>query len=113
MIVSGHYGFRPLYITRSLVRLEAIIVNFVAIYILIKQSPWRMFLNVLPEFLSCFIMACVAFVLLKIDDSLWLSLLWMAICSVIYFGILFLFPEDRVVMISLKDRGLQLIKNKK
>ena len=113
VIVSGHYGFRPLYITRSLVRLEAIIVNFVAIYILIKQSPWRMFLNVLPEFLSCFIMACVAFVLLKIDDSLWLSLLWMAICSVIYFGILFLFPEDRVVMISLKDRGLQLIKNKK
>ena len=113
VIISGKYGFRPLYITRSLVRLEGVVVNLIALYILIKQSPWKMFTNIMPELLSCIVMACVAFVLLKINDSLWLSLIWLLICVTIYFGILFLFSEDRVVLNNLKNRGLQLIKKRK
>lgn len=113
VIISGQYGFRPLYITRSLVRLEGVMVNLIALYILIKQSPWKMFINILPELLSCTVMACVAYVLLKINDSLWLSIIWVAVCTITYFATLYMFPKDRLVLNNLKSRGLQLVKKRK
>lgn len=112
VIISVQYGFRALYITRSLVRIELVLVNLVFVYILIKQSPWQMFVNIWPEILSCGVMAIVAFVLLKVSDSMILSFIWVAVCSIIYFAVLYLFPADRRIIISLKDKASSKINRK-
>lgn len=113
VIISGQYGFRALYITRSLVRLELVMVNLIFVYVLIKQSPWKMFVNILPEILSCSVMAVVAWLLLKVSNSMVLSFIWIGVCAAVYFIVLYLFPKDRVLMLNLKDKMLSLIRRKK
>ena len=47
VVISTQYGFRALYITRSFIRLQSVIVNLIILYYLIRQSPWKMFVNIL------------------------------------------------------------------
>lgn len=112
VIISGQYGFRPLYITRSLIRLESVLVNFILVYITIKQSPWKMIVNVLPEMLSCLVMAGVAWLLLQFNNSVVLSFVWIIVCAIVYFVTLSMFPDDRRVLLNLKHKGMNLIRNK-
>lgn len=113
VIISGQYGFRALYITRSLVRLELVLVNLIFVYVLIKQSPWKMFINILPEICSCLVMAVVAFVLLRLNNSMALSFVWVVVCAAVYFATLYMFPKDRAIILSLKGKALSTIKKKK
>ena len=112
VIISGKYGFRPLYITRSLVRLEGVIVNLIALYLLIKQPPWKMFMNIMPELLSCVIMALIAFVLLKLNNSIIVSCMWVVVCSVVYFAALALFRKDRSILLALKNKAIATIRRR-
>lgn len=109
VIISGQYGFRPLYITRSLARLELVMVNLIFVYLTIRQSPWKMLANVLPELFSCGIMACVAVLLFRINDSMVVSFVWVIVCAMVYFATLFLFPKDRIILLGLKDKALSSI----
>ena len=109
VIISGQYGFRALYITRSLVRLELVLVNLIFVYALIKQSPWKMFTNILPELLSCVAMSLAAWGLLRISNSIIISFVWIVVCAGIYFAILCIFPKDRDLLKSIKDRTLSKI----
>lgn len=113
VIISGQYGFRPLYITRSLVRLEGVAVNLIFIYVLIKQSPWKMFTNIFPELISCAIMALTAWGLLSINNGIVYSFVWIAVCAMVYFAILYMFPKDRVVLKNLSKRARSIIIRRK
>lgn len=113
VVISGQYGFRTLYITRSVIRLELVLVNLIFVYIMIKQSPWKMMVNIIPEVLSCSVMAIVAFVLLSINDTIAVSFIWGAICAAFYFATLYLFPKDRLILLGLKDKALSIINRKK
>lgn len=113
VIISGRYGFQSIYITRSLVRLELVLVNLIFVYLLIKQPLWKMFTNILPEISSCIVMAVVAFLLLKISRTIVLSIVWIGVCSVVYFMVLSLFPQERAILIGLKDKVLLSLKRKK
>ena len=111
VIISGRYGFEALYITRSLIRLELILVNMIAVYILIKQSPWNMIVNILPQIVSALLMAIVGYVLLSINDSIMMSILWVIICILVYFASLYiLFPGDRSIITTIKQSILKTIK---
>ena len=112
VIISGQYGFRVLYITRSLVRLEGVMVNLIALYILIKQSPWKMFVNILPEICSCLVMSTIAYILLSINNSLLLSFVWIGVCAIVYFVILSFFPKDKAILIGLKGKAMAFVKRK-
>lgn len=102
VIISGRYGFKPLYITRSLVRLEGVLVNLLFIFFLIKLSPWKMFVNIFPELSASLLMALLAYILLSIDDSIGLSVVWICICAIFYFLLLRLSPEDKKILSKLK-----------
>lgn len=113
IIVSGKYGFEALYITRSLVRLELVLVNMVAVHFVIKQSPWKMMVNVLPQVICSIIMAIVGYLLLVINDGIVLSFVWVFVCIGVYFASLYLlFPSDRNTMLYLKQIALKTIKRK-
>lgn len=113
VIISGQYGFHALYVTRSLVRVEAVLFNLLLVYILIKQSPWKMIENILPELFSCAIMASVGLVLLKINNTMILSFVWVLVCAFVYFAVLSLFPNDRAILKNIKEKGVSLIQKRK
>lgn len=113
VIISGQYGFRALYITRSLIRLELVLVNLIFVYLLIKQSPWRMFTNILPVVCSCIVMALIAFLLLSLNQTIVLSFVWVVVCMLVYFAVLSLFPKERAIVLGLKEKVLSTIHRKK
>lgn len=113
VIISGNYGFQSLYITRSLIRIEAIVVNLIFVYLLIKLSTWEMLKNIFPETFASCLMALVAYILLIINDSTLISFVWIAICVIVYFATLYMFPKDRAIMIRLKNKTLATISKRK
>lgn len=113
IIISGQYGFETLYVTRCLIRLELVLVNMIAVYMMIKQSPWKMIVNILPEATSALVMAAVGYLLLWVNHGIALSIVWVAVCVVVYFATLYyLFPADRNMVSNLKQTALKTIKRK-
>lgn len=113
IIISGKFGFEALYITRSLIRLQGVLVNMIAVYIVIKQSPWKMVMNILPQVICSTIMVCAGYILLQIWDGIIVSFIWVLLCISIYFATLYLlFPKDRTIIYSLKQTLIKTIKRK-
>lgn len=113
IIISGKYGFTALYVTRSLVRLELVLVNMVAVYCMIKQSPWKMIINVMPQLVCACIMGVVAYLLLTFNNGVVISFVWVVLCIGIYFGSLyFFFPKERDNVNGLLQTALKSFKRK-
>lgn len=103
-VIAVQYGFTALYITRSLVRFQGLIVDFIIVYALIKLSPWKMIANIMPEVLSSIIMGVVAYFILRMSDSIIWGFLSVVICGSLYFLVLYyLFPSDRVYIKKVYD----------
>jgi PST family polysaccharide transporter len=102
--IAVQYGFTALYWTRSLVRLEGVLVNIMFAYMLIQQSPWKMLKNILPEAFSAVVMGLVAYLLLSISNSILMSFVYIPICIVVYFGLLYIIPYERNIMMAIKDK---------
>ena len=114
IIISGKYGFEALYITRSLVRLELVLVNMIAVYVMIKQSPWKMVANILPHIICSFIMAIIAYLLLLLNDEFIISFVWAIVCIGVYVSLLYLlFPKERNNLSFLLQTALKTLKIKK
>lgn len=105
--IAVQYSFTALYWTRSLVRLEGALVNVIFAYILIQQSPWQMLKNILPEAFSAGVMGCVAYVLLSISNSVLISFVYILICVVVYFGLLYIIPGEKDIMLNVKNKILK------
>ena len=111
VMISVHYGFEALYITRSLIRIEGIIVNLIIAYCLIQITVKHYVYNIFPEVLASLAMAAVAYVLLSVSNSITLSFVWIVACVIAYFTVLMLFPGEKALIIELKDKVLK--KNKR
>lgn len=109
---SISFGFSALFYTRSFIRLQAVAVNLLFAYYCIKLSPMKMLTNILPETFACLVMAFGAFVLLHLNDSTLLQFVWILCCALSYFLFLMIFPKERMIIVSMKDRMLKYIKHK-
>ncbi|MBQ6190980.1 MAG: lipopolysaccharide biosynthesis protein [Bacteroidaceae bacterium] len=96
--IAANYSFTALYWTRSLVRIQLMVVNMFFAYYLIRQSPWKMIKNILPELLSSVFMVLIATMLLNVSHSLALSIVWVLISIIAYSCLLILFPAERIIM---------------
>lgn len=108
LLISIKYGFSSLYHTRSYIRLVAIIIDMVLMYILVRMSPWKMIMNILPSLISAIFMGCVAWGLHLLSNSIWWTIMSIIICIVLYTCTMCLFSAERYLVITLKN---MLIKN--
>jgi len=99
--VAVGYGFTALCWTRSLVRFEGMAVNMFFAWYLIRQSPWRMITNVLPEIAGCLSMSVVATLLLSINRSNVCSLLWIIPSAIAYFTTISFFSKEKQLLMQL------------
>lgn len=98
VIISGKYGFTELYTTRSLVRMELVLVNFFAIYYTIRLKPINMVSNILPELLASSIMALIGMYLLTLSENMYMTIVWLVISILIYLICLWIIPSERAML---------------
>lgn len=99
VLIAIKYGFESLYIARSLVRLELIVVNLCIMGWVVKMPVGKMFTNVLP---SCVAAAAMLIVLLlPTPQSVLMNIIYVLFTVIIYFAIIMLFPKDRKLLLNL------------
>lgn len=100
VLISVKYGFEILSVTRSLVRLQLIIVNLVIMYIVVKISPLQMLKNISISTFASLIMGTVALIIKDIYPSLMWEFITVILCIIIYFTIIMISPKDRHILRS-------------
>ena len=102
IIISSNYGFETLYISRSLVRFEMIMVNLIVMWTAIGISPVQMFKNIYPSILSAVLMASFYYLLPK-ANSIWTQFLYIGICGLTYLVSICMFKTERNILLNLKS----------
>lgn len=111
IIYSVDYGFETLFWSRSLVRFELIFVNLIITYYLVALSPWKMLKNITPEIIVSIFMCIVAYALQQIHNSILWSFMSIAICIIVYFLSLTLFPKEKLIILKLFNQVYKKISN--
>lgn len=93
-------GFEALYVARSFVRLELVLVQLIIMTIVVKMNTRRMFTNIFPSVIAASSMLLI--LLLPSSESILIQLLYILICVCIYFAVILLFPEERSTCFNLK-----------
>lgn len=98
ILITVKYGFETLYITRSLIRFELIAVNLCIMGLVLRMPVGRMITNIFP---SCIAACCMMLILfLPNTDNFWVNSIYIIIAASIYFGIVMLFPEERITLVK-------------
>ena len=98
ILVSAKYGYETLYVTRSLVRLQLVLVNLIIMYYLVKISPLMMLKNTSHSLFSSLIMGFIGVILVQISDHQSYQFVSVLVCVVVYFAIIFLYKEERNII---------------
>lgn len=103
LLITVKYDFTVLYTTRSLLRLQSVLVDCLLMYFCIKLSIWKMIKNITPAFIASGVMYVVGFALRMITLNIVWSFVFIAICIVVYFATLSLFKVEKGYMQHMKD----------
>ncbi|MGN4425595.1 lipopolysaccharide biosynthesis protein [Bacillus cereus group sp. MYBK30-1] len=94
-IIAANFGFWPLVLARSLIRVQFIMVHMVIMRFIMGFSVLGIFKNILPTLSAAIAMGLLGYLLRELNNSLIWSILSIFLCAVFYFGILFMFPKMR------------------
>lgn len=102
-------GFHILYLARSVVRLELVLVNIIIIYKLVHFSPCEMFKNITPAILSSIPIFLIACGMKWIDNSSLSQIGAIVVSSFVYVAVIYLFPSEHLFIntfILKRKKGL-------
>lgn len=94
-IISAQYGFWALVYTRSLMRIQFILVHFIIMKVVIKFPMWDLFKNIFPATISTLLMFIVGYFVKQLNNGILWSIIGIGICALIYFICLSIFPSVR------------------
>ena len=107
LLLAANYGFRVIYLSRSLIRLQDIIWALLLMCFIYKFKAAVIIKNTAPIIISSVFMGIVGKIMLDTFNSLILQFLSIFVCIATYFGILLIFPNIRkFVTKSLRDKKL-------
>lgn len=95
LIISSDYGFKAIYITRSLARIELLLSALIFMHFIYKFKVWDVFKNIMPMLISSCVMSLVAIGLNMIWEGMALQIVAVLICVIVYFAVLLIFPQIR------------------
>ena len=96
VIISAGYGYRVLFIARSLLRIQFILTHLIIICVVYKFSFKKMITNIFPILISTAVMAAVSVLIQSINAELWWQIICVLICVIVYFvALVALFPKTR------------------
>lgn len=100
ILFTVKYGFETLYIARSIVRLELILVNLIIMYFIIKISPLMMLKNIGHTCLAALAMAATYYILPS-SENIWIQFVYILVCGFIYLAFVCMFKEERAIVLNL------------
>jgi PST family polysaccharide transporter len=102
LMVSVKYGFAVLYIARSLVRIQVIVVAMIFMRALYKFKVTDVLRNVLPMIVSTAVMGGVGYGLKLVSDSVLWQFVSIFVCIIVYFAVLLgCFPSIRKEILGM------------
>lgn len=93
-------GFEALYHARALIRLQAVAVDLIIIYLLTKISPLKILANISSSLISVAFMYLV-YRMLPLNTNIGMSVIYIILCGLAYVSALLLFPSDRAIIKKL------------
>ena len=99
VLIAIKHGFEVLYISRSLVRLEMVLVNLIIMYWLVKISPISMIKNIAVPCIASFGMYFVSLLMLSYFNSFVWQFSSVVICCITYICIISCFPRERNLLL--------------
>lgn len=97
-------GFATLVISRSLIRLQLIIVNLGILYYISKITPFQMVYSILPAICASLGMYILKQLILPDSQNIFVTILYILLCCLGYFSIVILFKSERQIIISFYKR---------
>lgn len=94
-LLAVKYGFEVLYIARSLVRLELVLVNMIVMYFIVRISFVDMMKNVSHSLVATIIMASVSYALQSINSAIWWQIMSILISICIYLSVIMMYANER------------------
>lgn len=95
-IISVKHGFWIFIYARSLIRIEAILIDLIIMKLVIGISIIKILKNVIPSVIASILMAILGYLLKMVSDWVIWSFISIIICVLFYFGTLYLFPSIRI-----------------
>lgn len=95
ILIAKKYSFSVLYITRSVLRVQFVVVNLIIMRCVYKFKFPKTLLTILPAFISTLVMFAIGYVLEGLSSRIWWQLISIAVCIISYFITLLLFPRTR------------------
>lgn len=110
-IISVKYGFWTLVYTRALLKLDLIIPEIIVVWKVCRISIKDTFKTLYRPILATLAMTMAIFALQLVSSRLYWELISIVIAIIVYFGVLFIFAEERKTFLFPIYK--KLIKNKK
>lgn len=106
VVIAAHHGFECLYVTRSLIRLQHVIVDLILMHFIIHYPVRKMILNILPSTFSACVMTIIVLTLHLNQGSIVYQLCMILICIILYFSTLCIFKNERQAIFSTLKKGI-------
>lgn len=94
LVISSQIGFTTLYISRSFVRLEFVVVQLIIMKVFFGFSPLRLITKTLPAFVGSLVMVLASLFLQQISASILWQTISIVICMLVYFEIMRILFKD-------------------
>ncbi|AEB75395.1 lipopolysaccharide biosynthesis protein [Clostridium botulinum] len=111
-MVSSRYGFKALVYSRSWIRMEFILIHLIIMKEVVGFSILRMFKNIKATVVSTLIMGCFGYGAKQLHSGIIWSITSILICSLVYFGCLYLFSDIRneinIVIRKIRSKLIKL-----
>ncbi|MBQ7253225.1 MAG: lipopolysaccharide biosynthesis protein [Bacteroidales bacterium] len=99
VLIAVKYGFETLYVARSLVRIEMIVVNLCIMGLVIKMPVARMITNIFPSCVAATTMMLV--LMFPSSEQLGINICYIAIAIIIYLAVIMFFRDERQLLFTI------------
>ena len=100
MLIAVDYDWETVYVTRSLVRLQGVIVSLIIMKVAINISTYAMVKNIMPSVIASVVMGGVGVAMLTISPSIIWAMFSLLVCVGIYLFTVTRFNNERQVVKS-------------
>lgn len=100
MLIATQESWDIIYLTRSIVRLELVLVNIIIMYYVVKISPREMFSNIWPSLLAAIVMGVVGWLMIPLVNAIWWQLFVVVICILVYTLVITRFKTEKQTLLS-------------
>lgn len=98
VLIAVNYGFECLYVTRTLMRLEHVLVDMIIMQFVVHISVRKLVLNVFPSMISAVVMFGTSLLVKTISDGFMWNIVGVLMSTISFFCSILFFPAERSLL---------------